>query len=841
MTAWPTSIARKDEFKVKTGPNEPGPGQNMHVTGVYFQPLTRSEFCTPCHQVSVHPGIKLEVVWEQYRASPACKKGTQCQDCHMGRVPGLPLGYDCGPVAKVAGKTVNDNRKKSNHTFYGPNYSIAHPGVFPFHLKANRWTIEQWLTFDWRAGWGTKEFEDRVADRQIQVGFPPLWAEADDRLDAREIIDDNLKKLKPKRDIRVQVMENGSHVEGPIFDSPLCRGQDLNLHYIVTNTNEGHNLLTASLGAQPQLWANIVLIGPDGTRLWETGYTDSSGDVANIHSYDVRQGTLPFDWQLFNLQSMFLITGAKGTDREFYVPVNFDIDQLPFIRPGAQPISVLNHPPLIRMESQSLAATGSRRVPYRIPGRAHSAARHVPPVVPHAKPLRADLLHAILRRDGRDGAGDERRDDRYPPDERGVRRPLIVRLATMFQSDQSRCWLPAPLWLALVAAALASGQLIADEHPSEEWTPFPSEAWSPHIASLPAPLTESAANQDSELPTPHSPLPTSAPVFSPPPLDADAPYNCDPPCIDRRAQLSPFSTEDFSADPFYDQPYNECAELGVYGDKYLNPTQRPLIEWGLPLYDTGPVPPPSLDCGATNPSLPRFYLYGDYRAAAAYNDQNGNAKGVIANRLNLEWDLWLTSTERFHMFTGPFQRGNNFQRVEFDNGNTEFFNELDFFNADTDTAFFEGDLGYMLGGWTGKYAQFDLPVTVGLIPLLFQNGVWMEDALVGVATTIPARNSPFLDWSNYDITFFAGFDQVTSPAFEGSNAAANVVGVTTFIEAKGGYIELGYAFLDDTADQGRSYNNVGISYTRRYLNLLSNSMRVIAQRRPKRPGRRPHC
>ena len=63
-----------------------------------------------------------------------------------------------------------------------------------------------------------------------------------------------------------------------------------------------------------------------------------------------------------------LITGAKGTDREFYVPVNLDIDQLPFIRPGTQPITVLNHPPFIRMESQSLAPLGSRRVPYRIPG-----------------------------------------------------------------------------------------------------------------------------------------------------------------------------------------------------------------------------------------------------------------------------------------------------------------------------------------------------------------------------------------------------------------------------------------------------------------------------------------
>jgi nitrate/TMAO reductase-like tetraheme cytochrome c subunit len=362
------TIHRKQHFKVKTSAEEPGPGQNIHVEGIYFDPLTRSEFCTPCHQVAVHPGIKLEVVWEQYRASPACKKGIQCQDCHMGRVPGLPQGYNVGPVAKMAGKTVNECRKRSNHIFYGPNYSIAHPGIFPFHLKAGRWTMDEWLSFDWRAGWGTEEFENRVADGEVQVCFPPVWAEADDRYDAREIIEDNLAKLDRKRELRVEVMENGSHVAGPFFDSTLGRGQDLRFHYVVTNTNEGHNLLTASLGAQPQYWANVVLIGPDGRRLWETGYLDSYGDLANIHSVDVRNKLLPYDHQLFNLQTMFLITGAKGTDREFYVPVNVDIDQLPFIRPGVQPISVINHPPFIRMESQSLAPLGSRRVQYHVPG-----------------------------------------------------------------------------------------------------------------------------------------------------------------------------------------------------------------------------------------------------------------------------------------------------------------------------------------------------------------------------------------------------------------------------------------------------------------------------------------
>jgi hypothetical protein len=298
--------------------------------------------------------------------------------------------------------------------------------------------------------------------------------------------------------------------------------------------------------------------------------------------------------------------------------------------------------------------------------------------------------------------------------------------------------------------------------------------------------------------------------------------------MDPRAQVAPYTNNDFLPDPFYGHlPYDPCAEQGIYGDKYGGPVQRPLVEWGMPLYLNGPVPPPSTDCGVTNPSLPRFYLYGDYRVAAAYNAQNGSDLGVLAHRVNLEWDLWFTSTERIHMFTGPLQEGNDFMRFEFDDEDVDFFNELDFFDADTDTLFFEGDLGYMVGGWTGRYAAFDLPIAAGLVPLLFQNGVWMEDAILGVAATIPARNHPALDWSNYDITFFAGVDQVTSPAFALSNAAANVVGVTSMIEAKGGYIEAGYAFLDDSAGLGRSYHNIGLSYTRRYLNLVSNSVRLI--------------
>ncbi|HEX3599938.1 MAG TPA: hypothetical protein VHU84_07330 [Lacipirellulaceae bacterium] len=377
----------------------------------------------------------------------------------------------------------------------------------------------------------------------------------------------------------------------------------------------------------------------------------------------------------------------------------------------------------------------------------------------------------------------------------------------------------------------------------------PREAW--HVQSyfmpslgrygLVAPRTPGSESVHSAytVAPPYGPPSPCANLFCPPPCagsceaSSAAASNAPPgpvgqqPCIDGRSQLSTYSSGDFSPDPCYDHPYNTGAELGVYGDKHLNPTQRPLIEWGFPLYDTGPVPPPSLDCGPTNPSLPRFYVYGDYRVAAAYNDPGTSVNPVIADRINLEADLWMTSTERFHVGVSPFQRDGNFQRIEFEDGRGQFHDSLKFFDAGTDTAFFEGDLGYMLGGWTGKYSQLDLPVTVGLIPLLFQNGIWMDDAIVGAAMSIPARNNPYLDWSNFDITFFTGFDQVTSPAFDEEQSGTSLFGTTAMIEAKGGYIELGYAFLDDREISGRSYNNIGISYTRRYLNLLSNSMRAI--------------
>ena len=357
----------KDYFKVKTDRHDSGVGQPIHRRAIEFDELSKSEFCMSCHQVAVQPGIKLEVVWDQYRASPAYREGITCQECHMGRVPGRAEGYAIGPAAVIDNKAVTPERKHSNHMFYGPGYSVAHPGVFPQNPKADRWSFNDWLQFDWRAGWGTEAFENALIEGRISVHFPPVWQEPDDRYDARDVIEENLKKLHYKKDVRRQVMENGSKIDGPFFANTPTIGDALRFHYCVTNTNPGHNMPSGSLGAQPQLWLNVVLIGPRGDRIWETGYLDSSGDLADHHSQDVVERRVPLDKQLFNLQTKFLTTNVKGTDREMYLPINVDFDQLPFIRPAPQPTTVLNHPPFIRMEAHSIPPLGSRKAKYTIP------------------------------------------------------------------------------------------------------------------------------------------------------------------------------------------------------------------------------------------------------------------------------------------------------------------------------------------------------------------------------------------------------------------------------------------------------------------------------------------
>ena len=109
-----------------------------------------------------------------------------------------------------------------------------------------------------------------------------------------------------------KLLENGSSVDGPSIQGDPKVGKDLAFSYKIKNTNTGHNLPSGSLGAQPQLWVNVALIDPAGKNIWESGYIDSHGDMADLHSLDVAAGKVRTDQQLVHFQTKFLTTNVKG-------------------------------------------------------------------------------------------------------------------------------------------------------------------------------------------------------------------------------------------------------------------------------------------------------------------------------------------------------------------------------------------------------------------------------------------------------------------------------------------------------------------------------------------------
>lgn len=288
----------------------------------------------------------------------------------------------------------------------------------------------------------------------------------------------------------------------------------------------------------------------------------------------------------------------------------------------------------------------------------------------------------------------------------------------------------------------------------------------------------------------------------------------------------------FGADPTYEKDYNAEGQVNIYGGKTEVDPPRPLLELGRKQYTGGKYDESSTVFGAKNPLIPGLAIYGDTRTAVAYNNNNGRELAQIATRLNIDIDFKITGTERIHAFFAPIQDGGEFTRFEFagEDADESFNKEFDF---EPQTLFFEGDIAAIYGGLSNDYQDFDLPFTVGLFPLFLQNGVWADDAIGGAAFSIPARNSASLDISNFDVTFFGAFNDVTNPGvldddgnLEGNDV--NVYGVTAFLETLGGYWEVGYGALHGYNDrEGLLAHFLTAAYSRRWYNTVSNSTRVL--------------
>lgn len=289
----------------------------------------------------------------------------------------------------------------------------------------------------------------------------------------------------------------------------------------------------------------------------------------------------------------------------------------------------------------------------------------------------------------------------------------------------------------------------------------------------------------------------------------------------------------FRPGPQYETKYDAEAQVEIYGGKSAVEPPRPLLEIGREQYTSGMYDESSTLLGELNPLMPGLAIYGDWRTAVAYNSNSGKDIAQIATRLNIDVDFKITATERIHAFFTPTQRNNEFTRFEFGGGDGD--GRLTFeTDLNPQTLFFEGDVGSLYSGFSGTEASFDLPFTVGLFPLFLQNGIWANDAILGGAASLTAKNSRKLGLANFDVTAFAAFDNVDNASLVGAdgkvdNHSANLFGLTTFIDAFSGYVEAGYGLVQGTGEQdGLVQHYLTAAYTRRYANTLSNSTRVFA-------------
>lgn len=291
----------------------------------------------------------------------------------------------------------------------------------------------------------------------------------------------------------------------------------------------------------------------------------------------------------------------------------------------------------------------------------------------------------------------------------------------------------------------------------------------------------------------------------------------------------------FKDDPSYqNKPYDPQAQIDIYGGKRAIAAPRPLLEAGRPIYTEGPFRPSLNIIGRKNLVDPRLTIFGDWRTAIAYNDNGAKEQALVATRLNLDIDLGLTATERVHAFIRPLDNGGEFTRCILggDRDTTSANCDIEA-DANLETLFFEGDMGSIYAGLADEYVSVDLPFAFGLMPMLLQNGIWLEDAFIGAAASIPALNSPTLDISNMDFTLFGGFDKVSTNAIldnfgQRADHDVNIFGVAAFVEANRGYWEAGIGWVDgqDSLDDF-SYGSATIAHTRRFGALLSNSIRLI--------------
>lgn len=428
---------QQEEFsRLNTDPSKEG--TDVHADVKKFDPIAKSGFCGSCHDVNLYNGFRLEEAFTQFKNSPAADKEQSCHDCHMGKIPGAvapgadkiadphsfdSINYDRGPGARVGGEVWAEKdkeetgiyglptkpRKRTNHMFAGPDYSIVHPAIFPHSepLRQKMWDVERevpgtgktervgmkhLITFKWEEGWGNPKswFEKNIAKNpELEEDMPWPWDDPIVRQDMRKELNNSFRLLNEIDKQRHQILRRALQFEDFKVTQNDAKGIEFALE--VRNNTDGHGVPTG-FDAERLMFLQVTVNDRHGRTVFASGDRDPNGDVRDLHSAFVHHRAEKsgawlassgwkeevglklqpedkywvLDKQLFSLQSKFLTRNHRGGEREQILAVNHSVDPLPYIRPDTRAGILVGRPAAARKQAKGIPPLDSRWAKYKI-------------------------------------------------------------------------------------------------------------------------------------------------------------------------------------------------------------------------------------------------------------------------------------------------------------------------------------------------------------------------------------------------------------------------------------------------------------------------------------------
>ncbi len=206
---------------------------------------------------------------------------------------------------------------------------------------------------------------------------------------------------------------------------------------------------------------------------------------------------------------------------------------------------------------------------------------------------------------------------------------------------------------------------------------------------------------------------------------------------------------------------------------------------------------------------PTCNINGTFRANYVGGRINGDNTIAFAPSLNLDLDIILTATERFHFLFRPFDHGVSGAPARPDratqwrsrppSGEKKTLRHFDF---EPDRAWFE--MQPLTWIFPDDRYPLDFTIAGGRIPLAFHNNYWMNDDVLGFAISKNNIYLPLLQ--NLNVIAFGAFDEMNR--FQD----AQVAGIGAFIDYRGYFVEMTFAYaFDRTIRNDRFFSGISVT------------------------------